>query len=207
MLQLDHLQEQDSRSRLIAAAIRLIHAESYSAVGVQAICEAAGVKKGSFYHFFDSKQALVIAALGEAWRHHRAHILDPSFTPELTPRQRIEAMFARVYEVHTAIKDQTGHVLGCPFGNLAAEASTLDEPIRDRVLQAFAEWTVIIESAIFEALDSGELDQTLSAGTTATSLLSTLQGAILMAKVANDTSCLPAIGHEAVATLWGGVAD
>ena len=49
----------DARERLIATAIELIRARSYESVGVDALCNHAQVKKGSFYHFFPSKQDLM----------------------------------------------------------------------------------------------------------------------------------------------------
>jgi len=48
----------DTYDRILLAARELIHARSYAEVGVAAICDQAQVKKGSFYHFFPSKQAL-----------------------------------------------------------------------------------------------------------------------------------------------------
>jgi len=196
----------DTRIRLVQAASRLIHAQSYANVGVKAICDEADVKKGSFYYFFESKQALALAAVEQMWQGFEENCLEPSFSAELTPRQRIERLFDYAYRTHTRIKQETGQVLGCPFGNLAAEASTLDEALRNRVLQVFAEWASVIEATIAEAIDTGELDPALSAPITSWSLLSTLLGALLIAKAANDTSCIPGIGQEAVATLWGGVA-
>ncbi|MGI9648973.1 MAG: TetR/AcrR family transcriptional regulator [Acidimicrobiia bacterium] len=194
----------DPRSRLVSSAAELIHAGSYRAVGVKAICEKAGVKKGSFYYFFPSKEALVLDALDSIWEEFERDGLRASFDPGLAPRQRIEAMFDHAYQTHSRIRRRTGHVLGCPFGNLAAEASTLNEPIRDRVLMAFAEWTALIEETIEEALRAGELDPALSAEATAWSLLGTLQGALLLSKAANDTGCIRVIGRETVEALWGG---
>ena len=56
-----------ARERLVQATIDLLWTESYGAVSVDAICEQARVKKGSFYHFFKSKDELVIAALDADW--------------------------------------------------------------------------------------------------------------------------------------------
>lgn len=65
----------DTRERLLTAAWELICAETYGAVGVEAICERAGAKKGSFYHFFASKADLAIQAMEEHWRDYRAQFL------------------------------------------------------------------------------------------------------------------------------------
>jgi TetR/AcrR family transcriptional regulator, transcriptional repressor for nem operon len=48
----------EARERLIGTAGDLWHRRSYTDVGVSEICETAGVQKGSFYHFFPSKQDL-----------------------------------------------------------------------------------------------------------------------------------------------------
>ena len=53
----------DTKQRILASARELIYSRSYSDVGVAAICTHAGVKKGSFYHFFASKQELTLEAL------------------------------------------------------------------------------------------------------------------------------------------------
>ena len=62
----------NARSRLLETAMQLMYARGYSAVGVQEICAQAGVNKGSFYHFFPSKQALILAVIeahGQRLRH------------------------------------------------------------------------------------------------------------------------------------------
>jgi AcrR family transcriptional regulator len=56
----------DARQQLIGAAREVIYANSYEAVTVDELCAAAGVNKSSFYHFFSSKQELVLATLDTA---------------------------------------------------------------------------------------------------------------------------------------------
>ena len=53
----------NTRERLTDAAMDLIWENSYAATSVDAICDRAGVKKGSFYYFFKSKSELAVAAL------------------------------------------------------------------------------------------------------------------------------------------------
>lgn len=57
----------DAREKIITAAQSLIELRGYSALGVAEICKSAGVPKGSFYYFFESKEALALTVLDEHW--------------------------------------------------------------------------------------------------------------------------------------------
>src|SRR3954470_16029242 len=84
-------------AHLIEATIDLLWTESYGAVSVDAICERAKVKKGSFYHFFKSKDELVISALDAHWEARKPS-LDQLFAPTRPPLDRLRAYFASVNE-------------------------------------------------------------------------------------------------------------
>ena len=58
---------QDTRTRLMQTMLGLIWSASYNAVSVEDICKAAGAQKGSFYHFFPSKAALVYEVFKQEW--------------------------------------------------------------------------------------------------------------------------------------------
>ncbi|HEX6836727.1 MAG TPA: helix-turn-helix domain-containing protein, partial [Polyangia bacterium] len=77
-----------ARARLVQAAIDLIWTDSYGAVSVDAICEQARVKKGSFYHFFKSKDELVIAALDTHWENRKPQ-LELLFARARPPLERL----------------------------------------------------------------------------------------------------------------------
>ncbi len=55
-----------SRTRLLDAALRVFREKGYTATTVEDLCHAAGVTKGSFFHHFESKEALALAAI-ECW--------------------------------------------------------------------------------------------------------------------------------------------
>ena len=74
------------------AALELIWENSYSATSVDDICRAAGVRIGSFYHFFPSKCDLATAALEADWRK-RKPLFDEIFSPTVPPLQRITDYF------------------------------------------------------------------------------------------------------------------
>jgi len=63
-----------TRERLVETATFLLWQHGYGSVGVEAICRAAGLQKGSFYHAFRSKEALVVAAIERIWSINRQEI-------------------------------------------------------------------------------------------------------------------------------------
>src|SRR5260370_9516105 len=139
-----------ARARLVESAGARIHASSYASATVEDLCADAGVQKGSFYYFFPSKRDLALAAVDDQWAVTRATILEPAFAPDVEPLERIARFFRSV-----ADHQRADVVLGCPFGNLAAELGTQDHVIRDRVRQVFAGYQAYFERARREASADG----------------------------------------------------
>src|SRR5258708_12814410 len=57
----------ETRSRLLEKGGDLVSTRGFNATGVQEITAAAGVPKGSFYNYFDSKEAFAVEILTEYW--------------------------------------------------------------------------------------------------------------------------------------------
>jgi TetR/AcrR family transcriptional repressor of nem operon len=127
----------DARERLIQAAIDLIWQSSYGAVGVDAICEKAGVRKGSFYHYFESKDALVVAALDVHWED-RSVSLDAVFSPSRPPLERLRRYFDNLYERQKDIRKKYGRVLGCFHNTLGSECVQRSPEIGAKVQEIIA---------------------------------------------------------------------
>jgi TetR/AcrR family transcriptional repressor of nem operon len=75
----------DARERLMDATLALMWEESYGAVTIDDICRRAGVKKGSFYYFFDGKASLAVEALERAWTQEKAW-WDETFSASVPPK-------------------------------------------------------------------------------------------------------------------------
>ena len=72
----------DAKDRLMQAALSLLWEENYGGVTVDDICKRAEVKKGSFYHFFESKADLAVAAYEDHWRVKGVADCEPAGTPD-----------------------------------------------------------------------------------------------------------------------------
>jgi TetR/AcrR family transcriptional repressor of nem operon len=184
----------DARERLIEAAFRLWFTRSYADVGVNEICAEAGVRKGSFYHFFASKADLAIAVIDDVWQRFRTEVAGRFLENEsLPPLQRLEALIEHDYRFAVASKAETGHVWGCPIGNLAVELSTQDDDVRERLNEFFGLWAGEFTRLLDEAVAAGDLPphDTRAAGV---SLLAYVQGMTVLAKTGNDPELIRTIG-------------
>lgn len=180
----------NARERLIETAKKVIFAHSYEGVSVDDLCASAGVTKSSFYHFFSSKQDLVLTALESQWQWFEQTVLTPTFSDRFPPQERILRFFDLVLSFELAHKQTSGHVRGCPAGNLTLEMSTQDELIRTRVVRFFQQWEEYFERMLCEAKALGIVPATLDTATTAQALLAYFEGVMLLAKGCNDLSLI-----------------
>jgi len=189
----------DAKEKLIAAMAALVHRRGYVAVSVDDVCAEAGVRKGSFYHFFASKRDLMLAALQSHQEMARDHVLEIAFAPTLPPLERLDRFFALVAGMETANKKSGGHVLGCPFGNLAAEVAASEPELARAADQALGGLAFFIQSVLQEAKKRGDIDRRADVKETADAILAYFEGVALLARTRNDPSLLKKLGPRAMA--------
>ncbi|MES9859722.1 MAG: TetR/AcrR family transcriptional regulator, partial [Candidatus Thiodiazotropha sp. 4PDIVS1] len=89
--------ELDTRERILATARELFHGRSYADVGIKEICSLANVQKGSFYHFFPSKQDLAMAVIDNMSDDWANGFVAEAFDEALAPIERLDYMVDAVY--------------------------------------------------------------------------------------------------------------
>ncbi len=175
----------DARDKIIEAACELFHQRGYQAVGVQEICDAAGVKKGSFYHFFRSKQALALAMLDTLWESMQEEEFRPFHDSSTPPLERIRRYLELTPEIFASMQTPDGTLCGCPFGNMAVEMSTQDDQIRIRLAEIYRDWARHLEGALEEAVALGDLPP-IDAAAAADAVVAFMSGVALLAKTRNS---------------------
>lgn len=185
----------DARERLLKATLDLIWRESYGAVTVDAICERAGVKKGSFYYFFDSKSQLTAEALKHHWESLRP-AYDQMFSASVPPLERFRRYFDSLYERHAELKAKVGRVLGCPFFSIGCEITKGDPLIGETVQKIIKSKTKYFETALRDA-QAERLIHVADVSAQAQALFAYVDGVLGQARIQNDP--------ELIRTLHDGV--
>lgn len=174
----------DTRERLLEAATELIWESSYGSTSVGAICERAGVNRGSFYHFFESKVALAVAALEEDWRQDSA-VFEEIFAPVVPPLERFRRVCVWALEQQEKLAQTKGFVVGCPLFTLGSELCTQSEPVRQKVREILAGHRAYLVSALRDAVAAGVITPCDPAAK-ANILLSYYEGQLTRARIEND---------------------
>jgi TetR/AcrR family transcriptional repressor of nem operon len=175
----------DTRERIVRSAARLFLSRSYTDVGVADLCAAADVRRGSFYHYFPSK-----ADLAKAVVELHAAEFDRRMTEAGARRggARLRAAADAVFAIQSAFEDKFGRIVGCPFGNLAAELATTDDDVRTHVAAVFANWEAQLAAICHQVAAEGELRPGLGPDGVAHAVLAQMQGLILLAKARGATA-------------------
>jgi TetR/AcrR family transcriptional repressor of nem operon len=189
----------DARPKILQAGRELMARRGYTALGVAEICATAGVPKGSFYYFFDSKQALAAAVIEEHWATQRAQWAE-LLGGDKPPLERLRDLFDATTEVQRTAQKETGAVTGCLFGNLALELSTQDSAIRDRLQEIFEEQITMVTAVVDLARQHGDT-QITDTHEAARALVAQLEGMVLFAKLLNDPAQLDQMWTHSLALL------
>ncbi len=170
------------------AVLELIWAGSYGNTTIDQICERAGVKKGSFYYFFDSKADLAAAAFDANWQVRRKE-LDSIFSPTVPPLERLQKYCDFSYRFQGEIKARFGMVLGCPLFALGAEVCTHETLLRNKIQEILEYKRKYLESAVRDAHACGVIHAPDPAEK-ARMILAYYEGLLTQARIHNDVEVL-----------------
>jgi AcrR family transcriptional regulator len=165
-----------TRARLIDSARYLFWERGFAGTSMADLLAHAKVNSGSFYHFFDSKEALLREVL-EGYLHAlRPMVVDPAFATTDEPVERIFAILAG-YRERILMTDSK---YGCPLGRLALEIDPENRPAHKLIAENFGGWI----GAVRECVDA--MSDRLPAGTDAEALatyvLAVMEGGVMLSR-------------------------
>jgi TetR/AcrR family transcriptional repressor of nem operon len=173
----------DVRATILAAGQKIMAAKGFSGVGLNEILASAGVPKGSFYHYFASKEAFGEALLADYFDDYLAGLDATLGQPGRSMAQRLLDYFAH-WQANQSFLDCQGKCLAV---KLAAEVADLSEAMRGVLDRG----TAAIIGRLDEAIEAGEAEGSLHVDDTphavAQGLYQAWMGASLMVKIVRGT--------------------
>ncbi|AFJ47378.1 putative transcriptional regulator YdhM [Shimwellia blattae DSM 4481 = NBRC 105725] len=178
--------ENSTREQLLITGEQLSLRKGFNAMGLTELLQTAKIPKGSFYHYFRSKEAFGVAML----EYHYAgyyRLLSQHFASGAgNYRDRLLDYFRASLRQFR----NSGMISGCLTVKLSAEVCDLSEDMRHQMEQGISQITALLTGAIEQAVAEGSLAATPDAGQLASALYSLWLGANLQAKIAHHAGAL-----------------
>lgn len=167
----------ETRAKLVETARQLFWLKGYEATSVAEILERSGVNAGSLYHFFDSKDELLLAVLERYEQLLEPEVIEPA-------RRRAEDPIEQVFAILGGYREgllATDFTHGCPIGNLALEVMETHPKAREGIRRNFEAWRTEVEACLRDAED--RLPDDAEPAGIATFVLTVMEGAVMQTRV------------------------
>ena len=165
-----------TRDRLIESARYLFWERGFAGTSMADLLSHAEVNSGSFYHFFESKEALLREVLKTYLAAFRPVVVNPAFAQTSDPVGRIFAILAGYRERIL----QTDCKYGCPLGRLALEIDPENRPAHQLIAENFQGWIGAVRECLEQIKDS--LPEDTDTEALATYVLAVMEGGVMLSR-------------------------
>ncbi|MFF1292832.1 MULTISPECIES: TetR/AcrR family transcriptional regulator [unclassified Streptomyces] len=183
------MSERGPRERMVFSAAQLIRRDGVASTGMREVAAHAGAPRGSLQHYFPGgKEQLVNEAVGWAGRYAGRRVARfLAALDEPTP----SALFAEMVRQWTDEYEADGFAGGCPVAAATIDCAESTASTREAASAAFATWTGPVAQALSDMGVPGQ-----RAGDLATLMISSLEGALLIARAERDVRALTTVARE-----------
>jgi TetR/AcrR family transcriptional repressor of nem operon len=168
----------ESKTKLLQAALHLIRVKGYSATRIEDVCEAAGLTKGSFFHHFDSKEALALAA-ADYWIEGTGSLF--ASAPFHAPEDPVDRLLAYVDFRKALLMGELADFT-CLVGTMVQEIYDTHPAIREACNRSISGHAATLIPDIEEAIRQRGIEPNWTAESLALYTQAAIQGAFILAK-------------------------
>ena len=180
------LSYQDTQEALLQAGVIWLTQSGFQGTGLEPMLRSVQVPKGSFYHYFESKELFALAVLQRYRSFFEAkldrYLLDETLPPLTRLRNFIESAKAGM--------EKYAFKRGCLVGNLEQEATVLPESIRQAVLDTYQSWQNKVSDCLTLAQEQGLIDEHADVKALAHVFWVGWEGAVARARLTRSSSPL-----------------
>jgi TetR/AcrR family transcriptional repressor of nem operon len=168
--------DNNTRDRILFAGMQLFAAKGYQSTSIADLLQRADAHSGSFYHFFPTKQDLLLAVL-KAYRDGiEAMLLTPAWDGVDDPISKVFALLA----VYRRALEGSSCTYGCPIGSLALELHEPDPAVRELLSVNFLGWVRHIRACLADPRSG--LPRNVDTHQLAVFVLTTMEGGVMQAR-------------------------
>lgn len=187
----------ETRQRLVRTGTAMLSERSFASVGIEEVLAQAGVSRGSFYHFFPSKEAFgeaVIENYADYFKRKLSRLLaDDTVNPLARFENYVEEIAQGVQKYQCT--------RGCLIGALSQELGAHSESFRPKLEAVFDSWRRYVANCLRDAIAAGEIDQAFDAESAAEFFWYGWEGALLRMKLERSPEPLRRFGRHFIASL------
>jgi len=187
----------NTRTSIVRTGTALLAEKSYAAVGIEEILERAGVARGSFYHFFPSKEAFGLAVIDNYGDYFDRKLRRLLGDETVSPVARLEAYVA---EASRGV-ERFHCTRGCLIGALTQELGAHSATFRPKLEAVFANWQRHVAGCLRDAVATGELSRSLDADSAAEFFWYGWEGALMRSKLERSAEPLRRFGRHFIDAL------
>jgi TetR/AcrR family transcriptional repressor of nem operon len=183
---------EDFLEKLLKAGVPLFAEKGYHGTGVKDIVDRAGVPKGSFYNYFDSKEAFGAAILrhyadeqAAEWEQYSREADSPD------PLIALRTIYERIAADYAVCEDRCG----CLLGNFAGEIAQSSDLCRDAARHTVDEWRIGFAGYLRRGQDYGSVRRDIPADAMADLFWSAWEGSLLRMKLEDSVEPLNICVH------------
>ena len=167
-----------TREHLLEVGLKQLRSTGYTATGVKEVLDLAQVPKGSFYHYFPSKEAFVVELL-ERYASQEGERAQRIFgDTSISPLKRLRAYFEELFFV----AGQRGEITGCLVGGMSLEIADHNPKLQAKLQSMYTVWQAGIADVLRQAIKQGELKKSTKPEHLAEFLLNSYEGALVRMK-------------------------
>jgi TetR/AcrR family transcriptional repressor of nem operon len=180
-----------SKARLLDATLSVVRRKGYAATRVEDICAEAGVTKGSFFHHFDSKEDLALAA-AERWRQFANSLFaEADYNDAADPLERLLGYI----DHRRSMLDGDVAKFTCFAGTVIQEAYATHPELSDACFRAMADNAAFLTPTIIAAMRKHRIKAGWTAKSLALHTQAVLQGAFILAKAGEVKAAAESVEH------------
>jgi TetR/AcrR family transcriptional repressor of nem operon len=168
-----------TKERILDAAEEIMLEKSFCSVGLNQILSAVQVPKGSFYHYFQSKEQFGVDLLRHYIAEHTARLKRVLLTPDLNAFDRLHAYFNGA--ISQMLEGECKQC--CLVAKLGSEVSTFSEPMREVLAEGMRQWRGIYEQMLRDGQEAGFIRKDLDPADAAAFVQDAWQGAMHRAQI------------------------